>query len=172
MQYCRLNCLAVVLVCLTAGVSEGQSLGRWRMPSTPAQFFGCGYGPGHHAPMIRMPCCKPMSVQRIEVVHGQGCQGACGVGCANQGGMCAGSPYVPQATNGPQAYYAPQPIYGGNRMTQPVQSRPCSTAQQLFSSPGAAMVFQPDLSEVSGNSNAIDAALPSPAAESVPTPRN
>jgi len=39
MHYSRLNFVAVVLVCLTVGLAEGQSLGRWRMPSTPAQFL-------------------------------------------------------------------------------------------------------------------------------------
>jgi len=172
MQNCRLICLAVVLVCLTAGVSEGQSLGRWRMPSTPAQFFGCGYGPGHHAPIVRMPCCTPMSVQRLNFVPCQGCQGGGGVGCANQGGMCCGAQLAPQPYNVPQTFYAPQPAYSGNHMMQPMQpmqSRPSSNSQQLFAAP---MAPQPDLSEASDKSNTNEAALPSPAAESVPTPQN
>jgi len=172
MHYCRLSCLAVVLVGLTAGVSEGQSMGRWRMPSTPAQFFGCGYGPGHHAPMVRMPCCTPMSVQRLNFVPCQGCQGGCGVGCANQGGMYSGAQPAPQPYHVPQNFYAPQPTYGGNHMMQPAQACPCNASQKLFAAPDAPKAPQPALSEEPGGSTDNEAALLSPVAEPVPTPEN
>ncbi len=68
MHVYRLNCIALFWVCLFLGTAQGQSLGRWRMPSTPAQFFGYGYGPGHHAPMVRMPCQRPAYVNRTVVV--------------------------------------------------------------------------------------------------------
>jgi len=123
MDYYRLNYLAVVLVCLTVGTAEGQSLGRWRMPSTPAQFFGYGYGPGHHAPMVRMPSCTPQSVQRLDVVYPRSCQGHSGCGSAAQ----------------PCAYRiapAPQPFYGGEgAVMQPLQSCPCNYSHDLFSAP-------------------------------------
>ncbi|NOY30839.1 MAG: hypothetical protein GXP28_11920 [Planctomycetes bacterium] len=123
MSICRLNYVAVVLVCLTVGTAEGQSRGRWRLPSTPAQFFGYGHGPGHHAPMVRMPCCTPMSVQRLEFVRPQVGHGYCGVGCADQ------------------------PYYGGRSMEQPMQSWPTNTSQNLFSAPTqpiTPMAPQPD----------------------------
>jgi len=126
MSICRLNYVAVVLVCLTVGTAEGQSLGIWRLPSTPAQFFGFGYGPGRHAPMVRMPCHTPMSVQRLEIVHPQVGQGYCEVGCAGQ------------------------PYYGGRSMVQPMQSWPTNTSQNLFSAPTKAitpMAPQPDPDE-------------------------
>ena len=55
MHSCRLHTAAVLLACLLCGAAEGQSFGRWRVPSTPAQFFGYCYGPGHQVPMVRLP---------------------------------------------------------------------------------------------------------------------
>jgi len=112
MHYSRLNFVAVVLVCLTVGSAEGQSLGRWRMPSTPAQFFGLGYGPGHHAPMVRMPCCTPMSVQRLDIVHSYGCQSPGCSGSYGYGGVAQSGTYgsVPVSL----------PYYAGNGMVLPV----------------------------------------------------
>lgn len=52
-------------VSLLSSEARGWSCGRWNMPSTPAQYFGYGYGPGHHAPMLRMPCCQPYDGPRV-----------------------------------------------------------------------------------------------------------
>jgi len=60
-------CCGLIVACLLAGVAEGQSIGRWRLPSTPAQYFGCGVGPGHHAPMVRAPRYQPPRMQRITI---------------------------------------------------------------------------------------------------------
>jgi len=123
MHYCRLNCLAIVLLCLTVGTAEGQSFGRWRMPSTPAQFFGYGYGPGHHAPMVRTPCSTPMSVQRLEVVYPQRGTRNCSHGCADQRSGYGIAPTQP-------------PCYaGGSGVVPPVQSCPCNHSLDLFSAP-------------------------------------
>lgn len=64
----RLSWLSITLalaVCLLSSKANGWSAGRWNMPSTNAQYFGYGYGPGHHAPMLRMPCCHPNDGRRL-----------------------------------------------------------------------------------------------------------
>jgi hypothetical protein len=62
-----------VLVGLLAALAVGetsaqaQSLGYMRMPSTLAQYVGCGYGAGHHAPIVRTPLVRPERVPRMTV---------------------------------------------------------------------------------------------------------
>jgi hypothetical protein len=51
---------------------QAQSFGHYHMPSTLPQFCGLGYGPGHHAPMIRPKDCDPLRVQRYVRVPGCG----------------------------------------------------------------------------------------------------
>jgi hypothetical protein len=68
----RLSVLAaIVAVGLTINDAQAQSFGHYHMPSTLPQFCGLGYGPGHHAPMIRPGHCDPLRVQRY--VHVPGC---------------------------------------------------------------------------------------------------
>jgi len=132
----------MVLVCLAVGTAEGQSRGRWRLPSTPAQFFGCGHGPGHHAPMVRMPCYTPMSVQRLEFARPPVGQGYYESGCADWS------------------------CYGSNEIVQPMPSSPSSPSQDMFSAPAmpiTPMAPQPDLSETPDESEAN---------ELLPTPEN
>jgi hypothetical protein len=47
----------------------GQSIGCARMPSTVGQYFGYGYGAGHHAPIVRTPGHRPTRAPRMAVVH-------------------------------------------------------------------------------------------------------
>jgi hypothetical protein len=65
MRYCWYLLSFAAAVLLLSSEAWGWSSGRWNMPSTPAQYFGYGYGPGHQAPMLRMPCCQPMEGPRI-----------------------------------------------------------------------------------------------------------
>lgn len=65
MRYCWYLLSVAATVCLLSSEARGWSSGRWNMPSTPAQYFGYGYGPGHHAPALRMPCCQPMDGPRV-----------------------------------------------------------------------------------------------------------
>jgi len=53
---------------MAANVAAGQSVGCMRMPSTLAQYIGCGYGAGHHAPIVRTPLQRPERVQRMMLV--------------------------------------------------------------------------------------------------------
>lgn len=72
--------VAVVLAAWTfSSAAWAQSMGRWNVPSTPAQFFGYGYGPGHQAPIVRAPGYQPLRVPRLAVVPA-GCQPFCQVG--------------------------------------------------------------------------------------------
>ncbi len=136
MHLSRLFCIAVFLGGLTAtgaqsfGQSFGQSLGRWRMPSTPAQFFGYGYGPGHHAPMIRMPDCQPMTVQRLEFAS-PGCQscqpGGYSVGCVNG--------FFPTAGTG--STYSPAPRFYFSDVPAASEHTSPKTAEEILPTPGA-----------------------------------
>lgn len=53
---------------LAASTAGAQSRGYMRMPSTFAQYVGCGYGAGHHAPIVRTPLQRPDRVQRVMLV--------------------------------------------------------------------------------------------------------
>jgi hypothetical protein len=91
----RLSILAaLVVIGLSANEVQAQSFGHYHMPSTLPQFCGLGYGPGHHAPMIRPKDCDPLRVQRYVRVPGCGpCEPLpvqCFYGC-NSGG------YSPQS---------------------------------------------------------------------------
>lgn len=68
----RLSVLAAIMVAgLAINDAQAQSFGHYHMPSTLPQFCGLGYGPGHHAPLIRPGKCDPLRVQRY--VHVDGC---------------------------------------------------------------------------------------------------
>jgi len=80
-----------------------QSMGRWHIPSTPAQFFGYGYGPGHQAPMVRARGYRPLHVPRLAVVEA-GCEPFCRSGAYGDE-RCMGS----GCWSGPMQRPAPTP---------------------------------------------------------------
>jgi hypothetical protein len=53
---------------LATEMAMAQSIGVARMPSTVAQYFGVGYGAGHHAPIVRTPGYRPERVARVAFV--------------------------------------------------------------------------------------------------------
>jgi hypothetical protein len=73
---CRKLLVGAVLVgSLMAGEASAQSLGYWALPSTTPQYFGFGYGPGHHAPIIRAHGCRPDDgPRRVRVWGCPGCR--------------------------------------------------------------------------------------------------
>ncbi|MCA9238208.1 MAG: hypothetical protein KDA44_22200, partial [Planctomycetales bacterium] len=54
-----------VLAVLLCSAALGNDIGRWRMPSTVAQASAFGYGPGHHAPIVRAPGYRTPPAPRI-----------------------------------------------------------------------------------------------------------
>jgi len=77
MHRCRLSFAPLLVALLSTALlsgfvctstARGQSFGRWHLPSTPAQFFGCGNSGGHHAPMVVTPGCKPPYVPRLAIL--------------------------------------------------------------------------------------------------------
>ena len=60
--------LGVLLLLVASSPCRGVETGRWHLPSNVAQYFGVGYGPGYHAPMIRSPGYDAMPVQRLKFV--------------------------------------------------------------------------------------------------------
>ncbi|MDZ4656268.1 MAG: hypothetical protein SH868_01680 [Bythopirellula sp.] len=84
----------IVVASLLADQVSAQLLGHYHLPSTLPQFCGLGYGPGHHAPMVRPMDCHPPRQQRYVRVSGCGSCGALplesfptcgGNGCTNPG---------------------------------------------------------------------------------------
>lgn len=82
------------------------------MPSTIAQAAGFGYGPGHHAPMVRAPHHRTPPAPRVTVVppgvqpfcpqayrNIAGCGGDCGAGGCP--GWMRPGPYAPPMIYGP-----------------------------------------------------------------------
>lgn len=61
---------ALLSISLLASQTRAQSIGYWHLPSTQPQFCGLGYGPGHHAPMIRAHGCQPLRIARYELMRG------------------------------------------------------------------------------------------------------
>jgi hypothetical protein len=55
---------AIGVALLAASAAHAQSAGFMRMPSTPMQYLGCGYGAGHHAPIVRTPAQHPEPMRR------------------------------------------------------------------------------------------------------------
>lgn len=60
--------VALLTLSFMPSVSLAKGTGLWRLPSSTAQYFGYGYGPGHHAPMIRSPGYQPPQVQRLKFI--------------------------------------------------------------------------------------------------------
>jgi hypothetical protein len=76
MSFAKLGIETLALLMVGQGTALAASFGRWHVPSTPAQFFGYGYGPGHHAPMVRRHGVQPPVVPRV--VWQQGSRGVIG----------------------------------------------------------------------------------------------
>jgi hypothetical protein len=90
------------------GTASAQGIGCAKMPSTVPQYFGFGYGAGHHAPIVRTPAQQPPRMdRRVRVAARCGTLGpapyaplGCYSGC--YGAECA--PQVP--------YYPDMPYQG------------------------------------------------------------
>jgi len=130
-----------------------QAIGRWNLPSTYLQYLGCCYGPGHHAPMVRVPCYHPPRQQRFVYLQTP-CQNSTPVYCET-GQYCAAPQnyqnwqqpaYVPQQlpaqpmnqqvpTYAPipaQSYPTPELIQPGSSAQMPVyQQRPALSRQPI-----------------------------------------
>lgn len=134
--------VALLALSFMPSVSLAKGTGLWRLPSSTAQYFGYGYGPGHHAPMIRSPGYQPPQVQRLKFIpakQGPFCPtGHCQMASGYQSlpiqadlwaldAMSAPMHGVPQPILAPQ--YAP-PYPQGSPPQAPVQSHPV-----LFPSP-------------------------------------
>lgn len=115
---------------LAAGSVQAQSIGWARMPSTIAQYFGVGYGAGHHAPIVRTPLARPERVPRREVVwSGDGPLYPAPYAAPGYYGVdwCAGAPAgypAPQPTTVPYEA-APVPVQSEGPMPpEPLSVRP------------------------------------------------
>jgi hypothetical protein len=72
------TCFAIAY-CLLSSVASGFGCNHWDMPSTSAQCFGYGYGPGHHAPMVRPSHhCRHHQQRAPRYVAAPRCGYACG----------------------------------------------------------------------------------------------
>lgn len=56
--------LAATFLVIGLGQSPLVGSGCHDVPSDPAQFFGYGYGPGYHAPIVKAPCHRPPRMAR------------------------------------------------------------------------------------------------------------
>jgi len=114
------NQLAASLFAVAATLSLAGEAGAWLpgfppMPSTCAQWWGYGYGPGQHAPMLKTPGAEPDRGPRYARTP-RGCELACPapyapIGCYGNGCNCGAygdeAGYLPGA--GPVIYSQPQP---------------------------------------------------------------
>ncbi len=112
--------LAALTTALAATLSLASEAAAWLpgfppMPSNCAQWWGYGYGPGHHAPMIKSRGAEPESGPRY-VKMPAGCGLTCPapyapIGCYGNGCQCGETGgeagYLPGA--GPVIYSQPQP---------------------------------------------------------------
>lgn len=113
---------------LSVHAAAAQSMGYMRMPSTLPQYFGFGYGAGHHAPIVRTPLKRPDRVQRVMIVGPQHSQwapaGYAPIGCHD--GACMSHEHAYEhwehATPAIMPTTAPQPADGAI----PPQSVPAS----------------------------------------------
>jgi hypothetical protein len=137
-------CGAFGAALVIAPAARAQSFGCMRMPSTLGQYFGYGYGAGHHAPIVRTPGVRPERVQRMTIspracgplgpapyemigCYGGSCQGGCEYGSGPYLGAPAGmQPAAPMMVPVPANQYAPQ-MQGpamGPMMQAPMAMRP------------------------------------------------
>jgi hypothetical protein len=115
---CGLIAIAVVMACAAAGDASAQAIGLYHMPSTVPQYFGWGYGAGHHAPLVCTAAQRPGRSARI--AKAPPCYGPLGpavyepIGC--YGGSCSTAPHAnagpvllhPQITATPVAPQTPR----------------------------------------------------------------
>lgn len=66
-------CFALLATLLLANHSPAQDCGLWDVPGNPGQFFGHGFGAGHHAPIVRTPNRHPHRVPRVIYDRTRGC---------------------------------------------------------------------------------------------------
>lgn len=59
----------LLLACACGSNLQAQDCGLWNVPGNTGQFFGHGFGAGHHAPMVRAPGRHPHHVPRVAVDH-------------------------------------------------------------------------------------------------------
>jgi hypothetical protein len=88
--------------------AQAQSLGCFEMPSRVTQYFGYGYGAGHHAPIARTPGRGPARIPRSATLP-----------------ATCGGPYV--APYQPVGCYG-EACYGGRPMLEPTPMLPMSPA--------------------------------------------
>ena len=103
--FALVNALIFAIV-LAAAPADAQSIGFARMPSTVSQYFGCGYGAGHHAPIVYTPGQLPDRMdrhQRVPAYWGQMSPTAYApIGCGS-GGCCTTGTYTAKAPYGVDA---------------------------------------------------------------------
>ncbi|NOY43150.1 MAG: hypothetical protein GXP26_15125 [Planctomycetes bacterium] len=139
------------------------------MPSTTAQFFGFCYGPGHHAPMVRVPNYRPIHTQRFEFQPAS-CQ-QCAMpnpqlawtappnanyqynGCPAPG--CLGNPQPtptePVVTSPQPAMLSPNPAFAPPaNQPIPTQAQPSGTPESI-SPPNPPQVPAPEAIPAPGN---------------------
>ncbi len=109
---------AIGAALLTASAAHAQSAGFMRMPSTPMQYLGLGYGAGHHAPIVRTPAEHPPAMQRRTFVPP--CYGTLGPAC-----------YSPVGCYGPACH---SPAFGAAATPMP-QQRPAGVYQPMARRP-------------------------------------
>jgi len=147
---CRLNlvsqCLALLLACWCIDAARAQAYGPWRIPSTSAQFFGYGFGAGHHAPIVRtLGGCPPRVARMVFVPASHNFMTSAGafesfneairhpVGCSH--GQCAPVQYHSQVPL--------QPIHQQRTFSAPV--RPAEVSDVKVQEPVAKKQAQPSL---------------------------
>lgn len=140
--------VALLALSLMQSASLAKGTGLWRLPSSTAQYFGYGYGPGHHAPMIRSPGYRPPQVQRLKFIP------------ANQGPFCATGHC--QMIAGYQSLPIQADLWTLDAMTAPAQTMPQPTLVPQHAQPYPHMV--------SPQAPSQHRPLPSPSPERVPTP--
>ncbi len=136
--------LSTLLLCALANLAQGQSFGRWHVPSTPGQFFGCGNSAGHHAPLVRMPGGKPLYVPRLAFVPPRDRMPDSGKYPASAYQSFDYAPTYPTGCNtgncvshaSPQVYYqqqTPQPTLAAPVANQPIFSAPAAKPKKPVS---------------------------------------
>ena len=93
-------------VAMLASACDATAVGPSAMPSRVAQYFGYGYGPGHHAPIVRTPGHHPENVPRYARVP-------------RSYGPLYPAPYAPLGCYGEACYPAPAP---GMMMPEPTMA--------------------------------------------------
>ena len=88
--------IVAVLCAGSAGYASAESIGRAAMPSRVVQYFGYGYGAGHHAPIVRTPGQHPGHPPR-------------NVRVPRSHGPLYPAPYAPIGCYGEACYAAPLP---------------------------------------------------------------